>query len=46
LEELVASAVADTHGSAQIVLEAAAAVDSLANPVRNEVGAFLKTVAG
>ena len=42
---LVARAVAETHGSAQIVLDASTAVDAVTDQLRNEVESFLKTVS-
>ena len=45
LLDLVAHAVAETHGSAQTVLDASTAVDSLAHELRSEVEGFLKKVA-
>jgi methyl-accepting chemotaxis protein len=41
----VAGAVADTHGSAQTVLDASAAVDSAASKLRAEVESFLNKVS-
>jgi methyl-accepting chemotaxis protein len=42
---LVAHAVAETQGSAQTVLDASTAVDTLAHELRSEVEGFLKKVA-
>jgi methyl-accepting chemotaxis protein len=42
---LVANAVAETHSSAQIVLDASTAVDAVTDQLRTEVESFLKTVA-
>jgi methyl-accepting chemotaxis protein len=42
---LVANAVAETHSSAQIVLDASTAVDAVTDQLRAEVESFLKTVA-
>jgi methyl-accepting chemotaxis protein len=42
---LVANAVAETHSSAQVVLDASTAVDAVTDQLRAEVESFLKTVA-
>ncbi len=42
---LVANAVAETHSSAQVVLDASSAVDAVTDQLRTEVEGFLKTVS-